>query len=201
MQAKLATYRREGALALRHMWFVILLFSVVQIIVSIAVAASNSSSEGGYKSMSFAAIWAMFLVIAFGLLGARIVFGGKAPELLIGFLIGVASMLAQLFFVLAVIFFGIGTEAALNGHKTAPSDKAYGAFGLVNTIIYAVWAIILSVNRKAVALNQKEAENVDVETYKSNNTGEVYNPATKPTNIPPANTSVDVNVDDEEAEL
>jgi preprotein translocase subunit SecG len=54
----------------------------------------------------------MFLVVGFTGLGATIVFGGKATELLVGFLIGVAAMLAELFFVLMVMFFIIGTNAA-----------------------------------------------------------------------------------------
>ena len=61
-------------------------------------------------------IWAFFIVLAFAILGGMIVFRGKAPELLVGFLIGVSSMLAQLFFVLAVITFGLGTEATTNGY-------------------------------------------------------------------------------------
>lgn len=87
---------------------------MVQVIVSIAVAAANSNSDGGYKSASFAAIWSMFLVIAFTGLGAKVVFGGKSSELLVGFLIGVAAMLTELFFVLMVTFFVLGQNATVN---------------------------------------------------------------------------------------
>jgi len=124
-----------------------------------------------------------------------IVFGGKTSELLVGFLIGVASMLSQLFFVLAVIAFGVGVEATTNGWTTAPSDKAYGAFAVVNTIIYAVWAIILSVHRKAVTSSSQE-QSVN-QTYDENNTGEVYNPTNENVNV---NANANVNVSDE-AEL
>lgn len=89
----------------------------MQVIVSIAVAAANDQYAFGYKSAGFAAIWSMFLVIGFTGLGASIVFGGKASELLVGFLIGVAAMLAELFFVLMVIFFVIGTNAANSGQS------------------------------------------------------------------------------------
>lgn len=98
-------------------------------------------------------------------------------------------MLAELFFVLAVIFFGIGVEASNNNIGTAPADKAYGAFALINTIIYAVWAIILSVHRQAVISTTQEAAPSD-QVYNENNTGETYNP-----------TNQNVAVDDEEAEL
>lgn len=59
----------------------------------------------------------MFLVVGFTGLGATIVFGGKATELLVGFLIGVAAMLAELFFVLMVMFFILGTNAANNNQS------------------------------------------------------------------------------------
>lgn len=88
--------------------------SVVQVIVSIAVGAVNTQNVGGYNSATFAAIWTMFLVIIFAAIGGRIVFGGKASELLVGFMIGIASMLAQLFFMLCCIFLGLGAEAAHN---------------------------------------------------------------------------------------
>jgi hypothetical protein len=88
---------------------------VVQCIVSIAVAATNAKT-GGYKSASFAAIWSMFLVIGFTTVGGQIVFGGKSSELLVGFMIGVAFMLCELFFVLMVAFFILGSEATHNGY-------------------------------------------------------------------------------------
>jgi hypothetical protein len=90
---------------------------VVQVIVSIAVAAANSKAKGGYKSASFAAIWSMFLVILFTAVGGQIVFGGKSSELLVGFMIGVAFMLAELFFVLMVAFFILGSEATHNAYS------------------------------------------------------------------------------------
>ena len=102
-----------------HMFYTIStfvqIFAIVQVIVSIAVAVENSKSDG-YKSASFAAIWSMFLVIAFTVLGGRIVFGGKSSELLVGFLIGVAAMLAELFFVLMVTFFVLGQDAVVNNY-------------------------------------------------------------------------------------
>jgi hypothetical protein len=76
---------------------------------------SNSNTVGGYKSASFAAIWSMLLVIAFTSVGGRMVVGGKSSPLLVGFLIGVAIMLAELFFVLMIIFFIFGTNAVTQG--------------------------------------------------------------------------------------
>ncbi len=91
----------------------------MQCIVSIAVAATNAKT-GGYKSASFAAIWSMFLVIGFTTVGGQIVFGGKSSELLVGFMIGVAFMLCELFFVLMVAFFILGSEATHNGYGKFP---------------------------------------------------------------------------------
>jgi len=93
------------------MWYIILLFSFVQVILSCIVAAKNSEGSKGYKSASFAAIWGMFVVIAFEAVAWGIVFHTKSSELLVGFMIGTAFMLAELFFVLMMVFFIIGTEA------------------------------------------------------------------------------------------
>ena len=136
---KVSQYRREGKLALRHMWFVVVVimkyfclmlyvlslyifqkvFAVVQIIVSIAVAAANSKagSEGGMKSAGFAAIWSMFLVLGFTYIGGKIVFGDKSSELLVGFMIGIAYMLVELFFVLMIVFFILGSDANKSGYS------------------------------------------------------------------------------------
>lgn len=78
----------------------------------------NNNDPHGYKSATFAAIWSMFLVITFTGIAGSVVFGGKASELLVGFLIGVAAMLTELFFVLMVIFFIIGQSAGNNNYST-----------------------------------------------------------------------------------
>jgi uncharacterized membrane protein len=178
MKAKLTQYRKEGRLALKHMWIVILVFAVVQVIVSIAVAAANDLSKTGYRSAAFAAIWSMFLVVSFVTLGGTIVFGGKASELLIGFQIGVAAMLTELFFVLMVIFFILGEKAKLNGKKEAPSDQAYAAFSLINMIIYFVWTIILIVHRRTVTISRDELEANKSKEFSAydGSSGEIYNP-------------------------
>ena len=88
-------------------------FAVIQVIVSIVVANANSdTSQGGRKSCAFAAIWSMFLVIFFTYLGGRMVLSSsKSSELFVGFMIGIAGMLTELFFILMVIFFILGEEA------------------------------------------------------------------------------------------
>jgi uncharacterized membrane protein len=155
------------------------IFAVVQVIVSCAVAASNSKTDGGYKSASFAAIWSMFLVIGFTSLGAKVVFGGRSSELLVGFLIGCAAMLSQLCFVLMVIFFVFGANAQTSHIATAPSDQAYAAFSLINMIIYFVWTIILIVHRKTIMIARDEQDALrakEFAAYDGTNQGETYNP-------------------------
>mmetsp|Transcript_29907 Transcript_29907/g.41088 ORF Transcript_29907/g.41088 Transcript_29907/m.41088 type:complete len:197 (+) Transcript_29907:64-654(+) len=181
MKAKVNHYRREGRLALRHMWFVIVVFAVVQVIVSIAVAAANAkTSLGGLKSAGFAAIWSMFLVIIFTVLGGKMVLtSNKSSELMVGFMIGIAAMLTELFFVLMVMFFILGQEAS---SEIAPSDKAYAVFSLLNMIIYFVWTIILVVHRRTVAISSQEAAAATSKEYGQYGVGvtETYNPAIGP---------------------
>lgn len=78
--------------------------------------AAKQRGEGGYPSATFAAIWSMFLCILFMIHGAQIVFGSVSSELGVGFMIGVAAMMTQLFFVLMCVFFVLATEAKTAGY-------------------------------------------------------------------------------------
>lgn len=62
---------------------------------------------------------------------------------------------------------------------SANSDKAYGAFALLNMIIYFVWAIILTVHRKTVMVSQKEVDAANSKEFAAydGSGGETYNPA------------------------
>ena len=86
---------------------------MIQFAVSVAVAKINSTVEGGYNSATFAALWAMFLVIIFAYIGAKVSLKGSSTRLQVGFLIGAASMLSQLFFLLMCYFFVLGNEAKI----------------------------------------------------------------------------------------
>jgi hypothetical protein len=86
-------------------------------------------------------------------------------------------MLSELFFVLMVIFFVIGENAANNGQKSGPADKAYAAFSLINMIIYFVWAIILVVHRRTVMISRQELEASTAKEFSAyDGSGEIYNP-------------------------
>lgn len=149
MKPSIEQYKNNGKLAVKHMWFVILLFSIVQVIVSIATCVQNSKAMGGYKSASFAAIWTMFLVLIFLYQSGQLVFRNQASKVQVGFLIGSGAMLSELMFVLMCVFFVLGTEASTNNYDTKGADTAFGVFALFNLIIYMVWSIILSVHRHA----------------------------------------------------
>lgn len=66
---------------------------------------------------------------------------------------------------------------------TAPSDKAYAVFSLLNMIIYFVWTIILVVHRRAVAMSAQEAAALSQEYNQygdGSSASEAYNPAIGP---------------------
>ena len=85
-------------------------------------------------------------------------------------------MLAQLFLVLMAVFFTLSTEATVNGYATAPADSAFGAFALINMIIYIVWAIILGVHRQSV-IDHSFQPPVQEEHYYDNEHEQEANPA------------------------
>ena len=93
---------------------------MVHFLVSVIVALRNSTSSGGYRSIAFSSIWTFFLALAFLYLGGIIVFNGKSPELLVGFMLGMSFMLSQLNLVLGVIVLGLGTEATTLGYRKFP---------------------------------------------------------------------------------
>ena len=73
-------------------------------------------------------------------------FGGVSSELGVGFMIGVAAMMTQLFFVLMCIFFVLSTEAKTAGygkclllHEEFPVIKLYGKSILISGFPYIIW--------------------------------------------------------------
>lgn len=139
---------RNNVGMLKSMWYVLACSCVVQLIVASAVAAANANTAAGYKSASFAAIWALFLVLLFQVLSAYMVFKQKSSALMVGFVIGTGFMTSELFFMLMCVFFLIGTEAeTINPGAAMDSDKAYGSFAFFNMIFYFIWSVLLLNNR------------------------------------------------------
>lgn len=78
---------------------------------SILVIEKNRHYRGS-GGAAFAAIWSALLVIFYAIIGSRAVFSGSATPLMTGFLLGFGAMLCQLFFVLMIYFFVLGSSAA-----------------------------------------------------------------------------------------
>ena len=149
-----------GRTALKHMWYVVCGLTSIQGLIAIICAAFNHQTRNGYKSAAFAALWNMFMIAGFCRASYSIVFHNKSNELMVGLMIGMAYMLAQLFFVLMIVFFIFGTEAEINNAGVAPSDKAYGTFALFNMFAYFAWAILLTAHRKSLINSETSNKNV-----------------------------------------
>ncbi len=132
MQQQLNTYRKEGKLAIRHMWIVVLvslcvllvaaeltwaqIFTAADVFASVVVADFNVKSINGYEGAAFAAIWSAFLQLFFAFVGSKVIFSSQpSPPLMVGFLLGLAAMAAQLFFMLTCWYLALGVQAAQNG--------------------------------------------------------------------------------------
>ena len=94
----------------------------------------------------------MFLVIMVVFIGGRIVLRGRSHPIVVGFMIGLSFMLAELMFVIMCIFFGLGTEAAKNKWTTAPSDNAMGSFSMFNMMLYIIWGVLLVMYRQSLVV-------------------------------------------------
>lgn len=90
------------------------------------------------------------MAIFFAIVGSQVVYSKQTAPLMIGFVLGLSAMMAQLFFVLTCWFLALGVQAGENGYDTESADKAMGAFCFFNMIIYAVFAIILAVHRGTI---------------------------------------------------
>lgn len=176
----MSNFRKEGTSSLRHMWVVVAIMTLIQVIVSLVVASKNSSDIGGYKSAAFIAIWCMFLVICFTYNGYKIVKTNKNSSFTVGFVIGIACMLCQLFFMVGVLYIGLGLEAYKNNWTTSDSDQAYGAFAIMNSIIYLVWSVILIIHRSAIMRTDAEEQAIRDLEREDSDSMPTYNQVLKP---------------------
>ena len=132
---------------------------LADVIMSIYVAAANDNEDGGHKSSGFVAVWSMFLVVAFGVFGTRVIMSQKSTNLFVGFLLGMGGMLAQLFFALSVYFFLMAKndKEHESDHEHSKDQEAandgMGAFCLINSIALAVWTGILTYKKGELYLD------------------------------------------------
>eukprot|EP00602_Paraphysomonas_sp_CaronLab_P002912 CAMPEP_0185029912 /NCGR_PEP_ID=MMETSP1103-20130426/16557_1 /TAXON_ID=36769 /ORGANISM="Paraphysomonas bandaiensis, Strain Caron Lab Isolate" /LENGTH=144 /DNA_ID=CAMNT_0027564839 /DNA_START=198 /DNA_END=632 /DNA_ORIENTATION=+ len=74
---------------------------------------------------------------------AKVVFHGNATPHTVGLLIGASAMLAQLFFVLMIVFFVFSEHASSKGHDVKDTDKAMGSFALFSLLVMSMWSFSL----------------------------------------------------------
>ena len=92
------------------------------------MAHTNNTDPNGLAGASFAAVWEAFLVIFFLASGYQVVYAPQSSALMVGFVLGLASMMAQLFFMLTVYFLALGVQATTLGYGknglilAAPTD-------------------------------------------------------------------------------
>lgn len=89
-----------------------------QVTASLYVAISNYYDEHGHNSVIFAALWSGAVLVAFNMILIEVlpIFARPMSEFVVGCLIGGFGMISELFFVLMVMFFILGMEAARNGY-------------------------------------------------------------------------------------
>ncbi len=101
-------------LVITYLWFVILFFAVVFCLAAITFAANNNHDGIQYsKSLGFAGIWMMFLVIGLSI-GGTIVMRKYQTPIAVGFLIGVVIMMAFNMFSLSVLCSGAAVLARMS---------------------------------------------------------------------------------------
>eukprot|EP00602_Paraphysomonas_sp_CaronLab_P010442 CAMPEP_0185024468 /NCGR_PEP_ID=MMETSP1103-20130426/7559_1 /TAXON_ID=36769 /ORGANISM="Paraphysomonas bandaiensis, Strain Caron Lab Isolate" /LENGTH=221 /DNA_ID=CAMNT_0027557447 /DNA_START=83 /DNA_END=748 /DNA_ORIENTATION=- len=133
----------EPSVWLKRLWFLCLFFSVVYVLVAILAADDNEKSEDGVKALGFSALWSSALLIIVMCGSAKVVFYGNASPHTVGMLIGSSAMLAQLFFVLMIVFFVFSEHASTHGHDVKDTDKAMGSFALFSLIVMGLWSFSL----------------------------------------------------------
>lgn len=128
---------------LKGSWAICLLFTAVFIIVSIITADDNEKSDGGYRVVGFSGIWTAFMMTAIMSLSAQVVFDNCRSPFVIGALIGSSFMLAQLQFVMMIVYFVFADHAKNNDHDVNDSDRALGAFSLFTMLSYILLGGVL----------------------------------------------------------
>ncbi|KDO22406.1 hypothetical protein SPRG_11358 [Saprolegnia parasitica CBS 223.65] len=141
-----------------YLWFVILFFAVMFCLGAIVFAANNNQDGIQYsKSLGFAGIWMMFLVIALSI-GGTLVMRKYPSALSVGFFIGVVVMMAFNMLSLSVLCSGAayvarlannGTEEA-NPRGPVHSDEASAVFSFFMFVLYSVFAVVLIKHRAVV---------------------------------------------------
>mmetsp|Transcript_20329 Transcript_20329/g.37725 ORF Transcript_20329/g.37725 Transcript_20329/m.37725 type:complete len:212 (-) Transcript_20329:249-884(-) len=142
-EAKQGSLSFNKQAVLKGTWALCLFFTVVFILVAVIAADDNQKSSGGYKAIGFTSIWTSFMMIAIMSLAAQVVFDEWHSPFVVGSLIGSCVMMAQMQFVMMIVYFVFGDHAKNNGHDVSDSDRALGAFSLFTMLVYLLLAAVL----------------------------------------------------------
>ncbi|KAF0687066.1 Aste57867_21147 [Aphanomyces stellatus] len=146
-------------LVITYTWFVILFFAVMFCLGALVFAANNNGDGPQYnKSLGFAGIWMMFLVIGLSVGGTMVMRKYQTP-IAVGFFIGVVVMMSFNMFSLCVLCAGAAYLAKANNNGTVTtsnwkgpvhSDEASAVFSFFMFFLYAVFAVILIKHRAVI---------------------------------------------------
>ncbi|RHX98695.1 hypothetical protein DYB25_000595 [Aphanomyces astaci] len=132
-------------LVITYLWFIILFFAVMFSLGAMVFAANNNGDGPQYsKSLGFAGIWMMFLVIALSIGGTMVMRKYQTP-IAVGFFIGVVIMMSFNMFSLSVLCAGAAYLAKRSNNGTlndgnwkgpVHSDEASAVFSFFMFVLY-----------------------------------------------------------------
>ncbi|ETW00472.1 hypothetical protein, variant [Aphanomyces invadans] len=142
-----------------HLWFTILFFAMMFSLGAIVFAANNNGDGPQFsKSLGFAGIWMMFLVIALSIGGTMVLRKYQTP-IAIGFFIGVVIMMSLNMFSLSVLCAGAAYLAKRSNNGTLSengwkgpvhSDEASAVFSFFMFVLYFAFAVVLVKHRSII---------------------------------------------------
>ena len=130
---------------LKISWVICCIMILADVIMSCVVAAANDNEDGGHKSSGFVAIWSMFLVVAFGVMGTRVILSQKSTNLFVGFLLGFGGTCLL-----------SGRDVPVPPLTTHPSHTLSSLFSSVSAGMLAQLFFAMSVYFFLMAKNDKE---------------------------------------------
>mmetsp|Transcript_18253 Transcript_18253/g.37232 ORF Transcript_18253/g.37232 Transcript_18253/m.37232 type:complete len:194 (-) Transcript_18253:57-638(-) len=149
MSELIQRYKEKPTRLVAHVWYTTMFLTVCDVIAACATASTNDDAgSAGSRGGAFAAIWAMFTVVAYVVGGTYILRHHKTSSA-IGVLLGASFMISQLFFVLFVIFASFASKAAQLDDVTnettsaAGADRWFAAFAFFLFIITMVFGLVL----------------------------------------------------------
>ena len=157
---KVSQCLQNPKLLITYLWFSTILFAILYSLAAITFAANNDGSDlADNKSLGFASIWMMLLMIALSVGGTLVMRRFQTP-LAVGFFIGVVTMMSFQMFAMMVLFAGSATLArSTNPQGSVHSDEAAAAFSFFMFFLYSTFTIVLIKYRHIVIKDAKSTTN------------------------------------------